>query len=98
MCNGALSENAIQKWFDKSSMSILWKFPHKLTCQNFLNHYKYIDHETSKKIEDDLCKILIEKGITPKILFLDHRFSSAVYVPLKNPPFSHQKPYDNNVF
>jgi transposase len=70
-CNGALSENAIQKWFDKSSMSILWKFPHKLTCQNFLNHYKYIDHETSKKIEDDLCKILIEKGITPKILFLD---------------------------
>ena len=70
-CDGALSENAIQKWFDKSSMSILWKFPHKLTCQNFLNHYKYIDHETSKKIEDDLCKILIEKGITPKILFLD---------------------------
>ncbi|MCD4809991.1 MAG: IS1634 family transposase, partial [Methanosarcinales archaeon] len=70
-CDGALSENAMQKWFDKSSMSILWKFPHKLTCQNFLNHYKYIDHETSKKIEDDLCKVLIEKGITPKILFLD---------------------------
>ena len=70
-CDGALSENAIQKWFDKSSMSILWKFPHKLTCQNFLNHYKYMDPETSKKIEDDLCKILIEKGITPRILFLD---------------------------
>ncbi|TFH46423.1 MAG: IS1634 family transposase [ANME-2 cluster archaeon] len=70
-CDGALSENAMQKWFDKSSLSLLWKFPHKLTCQNFLNHYKYIDHETSKKIEDDLCKNLIEKGITPKILFLD---------------------------
>jgi transposase len=70
-CDGALSENAMQKWFDKSSLSILWKFPHKLTCQNFLNHYKYIDHETSKKIEDDLCKALIGKGITPKILFLD---------------------------
>ena len=70
-CDGALSENAIQKWFDKSSLSILWKFPHKLTCQNFLNHYKYINHETSKKIEDDLCKVLIEKGITPQILFLD---------------------------
>jgi len=70
-CDGVLSENAIQKWFDKSSMSILWKFPHKLTCQNFLNHYKYMDPETSKKIEDDLCKILIEKGITPRILFLD---------------------------
>lgn len=70
-CDGALSENAMQKWFDKSSLSILWKFPHKLTCQNFLNHYKYIDNETSKKIEDDLCKVLIEKGITPQILFLD---------------------------
>ena len=70
-CDGALSENSIQKWFDKSSLNILWKFPHKLTCQNFLNHYKYIDHETSKKIEDDLCRVLIEKGITPHILFLD---------------------------
>jgi transposase len=70
-CDGALSENAMQKWFDKSSLSILWKFQHKLTCQNFLNHYKYIDHATSKKIEDDLCKVLIEKGIIPRILFLD---------------------------
>jgi transposase len=70
-CDGALSENSMQKWFDKSSLNILWKFPHKLTCQNFLNHYKYIDHETSKKIEDDLCRVLIEKGITPHILFLD---------------------------
>jgi len=70
-CDGALSENTMQKWFNNSSLSLLWNFPHKLTCQNFLNHYKYIDHDTSKKIEDDLCKILIEKGITPKILFLD---------------------------
>jgi transposase len=70
-CDGALSENAMHKWFDKSLLSILWKFPHKLTCQNFINHYKYIESETSKKIEDDLCKILIEKGITPQILFLD---------------------------
>ena len=70
-CDGALSENAMHKWFDKSLLSILWKFPHKLTCQNFLNHYKYIESKTSKKIEDDLCKILIEKGITPRILFLD---------------------------
>ncbi|CAD6493196.1 MAG: hypothetical protein CHKLHMKO_00429 [Candidatus Argoarchaeum ethanivorans] len=36
-----------------------------------MNHYKYVDHETSKKIEDDLCKALIEKGMTPRILFLD---------------------------
>jgi len=70
-CGGALSENALQQWFNKSSLNLLWKFPHKLTCQNFLNHYKYIDHETSKKIEDDLSRVLIEKGITPQILFLD---------------------------
>jgi Transposase len=70
-CDKALSENAMQKWFKKSSLSILWRFPHKLTCQNFLNHYKYLDVETCKKIEDDLCKVLVEKGITPKILFLD---------------------------
>ena len=52
-------------------MKLLWDFPQKLTCQKFLKHHKYIDHETSKKIEDDLCKVLIEKGITPRILFLD---------------------------
>ena len=69
--DGALSENAMEKWFKKSALNILWRFPHKLTCQNFLNHYQYIDEETGKKIEDDLCRILIEKGITPEILFLD---------------------------
>lgn len=70
-CNGALSENAMQRWFVNSSLSILWRFPHKLTCHNFLNHYQYIDQETSRKIEDDLCRVLIGRGITPKILFLD---------------------------
>jgi transposase len=70
-CDGALSENAMHKWFKNSSLSILWRFPHKLSCQNFLNHYQYIDQETSRKIEDDLCRMLIEKGITPRILFLD---------------------------
>jgi len=69
--DGALSENALQKWFNKSALSTLWKFPHQLSCQNFLNHYKYIDQETSRKIEDDLCAALIEMGLTPQLLFLD---------------------------
>ena len=60
-CDGALSENALQKWFKNSSLDILWRFPHKLTCQNFLNHYQYIDEETRKKIEDDLCRITHQK-------------------------------------
>jgi len=59
-CDGAISENAMQKWFGKSKLNILWKFPHELSCQNFLNHYKYVDPETSRKIEDDLCAALIE--------------------------------------
>lgn len=70
-CDGALSENAMDRWFKNSSLSILWRFPHRLTCQNFLNHYQYLDEETSRRIEDDLCKLLIRKGITPWILFLD---------------------------
>ncbi|MEA1998445.1 MAG: IS1634 family transposase, partial [Euryarchaeota archaeon] len=70
-CDGTLSENAMQKWFKKSSLGILWKFPHKLSCQNFLNHYKYVDQETSRNIEDDLCAAMIEMGITPHLLFLD---------------------------
>lgn len=70
-CDGALSENGMQRWFKNSTLDILWKFPHKLTCQNFLNQYQYIDQETRKDIEDDLSKVLIKNGITPHILFLD---------------------------
>jgi transposase len=76
-CDGALSENALGKWFNKSSLNILWRFPHKLTCQNFLNHYQYLTEKNSgerkicRKIEDDLSKILVKKGIVPQILFLD---------------------------
>ena len=29
---------------------LISRFPHKLTCQNFLNHHQYIDEETRKKI------------------------------------------------
>ena len=70
-CDGSLSENAMHNWFKKSSLNILWRFPHKLTCQNFLNHYKYLDVDIYKKIENDLCNVLVEKGILPQILFLD---------------------------
>ncbi len=68
---GALSENSIKSWFSNSALSLLWKFPHKLTCQNFLNHMSYLDQDVIKKIENDLCKILLGKGITPSILYLD---------------------------
>ncbi len=68
---GALSENSIRPWFDTSALALLWKFPHKLTCQNFLNHMGYLDQNVIKNIENDICKTLFEKGITPSILYLD---------------------------
>jgi transposase len=65
------SENGLEEWFKNSALSILWKFPHKLSCQNFLNHMGYIDQATMKNIEIDISRILIEKGIKPSILYLD---------------------------
>nr|CAI64363.1 hypothetical protein [uncultured archaeon] len=41
---------------------------------------------------------LIEVLYVVKHTYIKHRFSSAVYVPPKNPPFSHQNPWTNNVF
>lgn len=69
--DGALSETSLEPWFGNSALALLWRFPHKLTCQNFLNHMGYIDQTVMKKIENDLSKTLIEKGITPSILFID---------------------------
>src|SRR4030042_1558347 len=69
--SGILSENGLEEWFNNSALSILWKFPHKLSCQNFLNHIGYIDQATIKNIEIDISRILIEKGIKPSILYLD---------------------------
>jgi transposase len=68
---GALSENSLDPWFNKSALSLLWKFPHKLTCQNFLNHMAYLDQNVIKNIETDISKTLIEKGIIPSVFYLD---------------------------
>ncbi|AKB37104.1 Mobile element protein [Methanosarcina siciliae C2J] len=69
--HGVLSENGIGEWFKKSALSFMLDFPHKLNCQNFLNQMSYIDSDTMKNIEDDLCRVLVEKGFTPSILFVD---------------------------
>jgi transposase len=59
----------------KSAFSFMLDFPHKLSCQNFLNQmsYKmsYINSDTMKNIEDNLCRVLVEKGLTPSVLFVD---------------------------
>lgn len=69
--HGVLSENGIGNWFKKSSLAFMWNFSHQLNCQNFLNHMSYIDSDTMKNIEDDVCRVLAEKGFTPSILLVD---------------------------
>ena len=69
--HGILSESEIEDWFKKSPLAFIWNFSHKLNCQNFLNQMSYIDSDTMKKIEDDLCRVLVEKGLTPSIMFVD---------------------------
>ena len=69
--HGVLSENGIEEWFKKSPLAFMWNFPHKLNCQNFLNQMNYVDLDTMKKIEDDLCRVLVGKGFTPSIMFVD---------------------------
>lgn len=69
-CDKPLSKNAMAKWFKNSALSLLWKFRHKLSSQNFLNHMKKLD-KVRKSVEDDLAKVLIEKGLVPSTLILD---------------------------
>jgi transposase len=69
-CDKPLSKNAMSEWFKKSSMSLLWRFHHRLSSQNFINHMGRLD-KVRKSVEDDLAKVLIGKGLTPSILMLD---------------------------
>jgi transposase len=69
-CDKPLSKNAMAEWFRKSCMSLLWKFRHRLSSQNFLNHMERLD-KVRKDVEDDLAKVLIEKGLLPALLILD---------------------------
>jgi len=69
-CDKPISKNAMQKWFKKSCMGLLWKFKHKLSSQNFLNHMKRVDKKR-EKIEDDIAKVLIDVGLLPHSLVLD---------------------------
>ncbi len=69
-CDKPLSKNAMAEWFRKSSMSLLWKFRHRLSSQNFLNHMERLD-KVRKDVEDDLARVLIEKGLLPALLILD---------------------------
>ena len=69
-CDSPLSRNAMGKWFRGSCMSLLWKFRHKLSSQNFLNHMGRLD-KVRKDVEADLAKVLIDGGLKPSVLIWD---------------------------
>lgn len=65
------SKRGVGKWFDKTFLSLAWKFDHKLNEQNFWNHMKKLDDKAMEGIELELTKTLIGKGIKPERLILD---------------------------
>ena len=70
-CNKPLSKTKTADWFENSFLKLKWVFKHKINCQNFLNHMKYIDKEAMRKIEEDISRRLIKLGIKPKKVIWD---------------------------
>jgi transposase len=69
--SGPISKSKTAEWFQDSFLDIIWSFPHKLNTNNFTNHMDYITDDAMRKIEDDIGKKLVERGIKPSILFFD---------------------------
>lgn len=96
----AHSRNVLDEYFNKSSLQFVWHPKHKLSSQNFLNYMKKLDEETIKKIELDISRTLIRKGIKPTRLVFD---TTNFYTHIENgeelPQKSHskEKRYDKNL-
>lgn len=69
--NGPLSKEATVRWFDESFLNYLWKFPHKLNSQNFLNNMDFITEKSMRQIEEDMSATMIQNGIKPTTIFWD---------------------------
>ena len=67
----AHSRNVLDEYFNKSSLQFVWHPKHELSSQNFLNYMRKLDEETIKKIELDISRTLIKKGIKPTRLIFD---------------------------
>ncbi len=96
----AHSRNVLDEYFNKSSLQFVWHPKHKLSSQNFLNYMTKLDEETIKKIELDISRTLIKKGIKPTRLVFD---TTNFYTHIENgeelPQKSHskEKRYDKNL-
>ena len=68
-----LSKNAIAEWFEKSFLSLIWSFSHKLNTNNFTNHMDYLtkNEDILRKIADDIGRMLVELGMKVTLVFID---------------------------
>ena len=71
--NKPLSKNASIKWFKDSILPLLWKKDFQSPQTIFNQFDKIIKGVENKipKIEEELCKVLLEKGIKPSTLIWD---------------------------
>jgi len=96
----ALSRNVLDEYFRESLLKFFWNPKYKLSSQNFLNYMEKLDEETISKIEIDVSRTLIKKGIKPtKLTFDTTNFYTHIEhgedLPKKG--FSKDKRYDKNL-
>ena len=96
----ALSRNVLEEYFKESLLKFFWNPKYKLSSQNFLNYMEKLDEETIHKIEIDVSRTLIKKGIRPtKLTFDTTNFYTHIEhgedLPKKG--FSKDKRYDKNL-
>ncbi len=98
--NGPLSKDATARWFDESFLKYLWRFPHKLNSQNFLNNMDFVTEESMRRIEEDIAATMIQNGIKPTTIFWD---ATNVFTYIENGEKltrkgkSKEKRYDKNL-
>ena len=96
----ALSRNVLDEYFNNSSLQFIWNPIHKLSSQNFLNYMSKLDDEIIRKVELDISKTLIKKGIMPtRLIFDTTNFYTHIEHGEKIPQKSHskEKRYDKNL-
>ncbi len=53
--HGPLSKKATAEWFDESFLKYMWKIPHDLNSQNFLNNMDFINEQSMRQIEESIA-------------------------------------------
>jgi transposase len=67
----AFSRNVLDDYFKRSALQFFWDPKHKLSSQNFLNYMAKLDEDTIQKIELDISRTLIKRGLRPTRLIFD---------------------------